>query len=176
MNPLDIVKTVLPWIGTALGGPLGGMAADSIGAALGLKNTTVSTVKDILVGMSPEKLAEYKAADQEFQIKMATLGYTSILDLEKVNASIVVEVNKTMQLESSSEHWPSYSWRPFIGASFGLYINSLWILPLFHVAPVTLTTDTVLAIGGILGVASWFRGKAQADPSVQNTSQISQKG
>lgn len=176
MNPLDIIKSVLPWIGTALGGPLGGIAAETIGSALGLKSATVSGVKDILSGMSSEKLVEYKAADQEFQIKMATLGYTSILDIEKINASIVVEVNKTMQVETGSEHWPSYSWRPFIGFSFGLYICSLWILPLFHVTPVTLTTDTVLAIGGILGVASWFRGKAQADPMVQNTPQITSKG
>lgn len=176
MNPMNLVKTVLPWIGTALGGPLGQIAASSIGNVLGLSDTSIGAVKTVLSGMSPEKLAEYRAADQSLQLEMAKLGYTNLLDLEKLNASVIVEVNKTMQVEAGSEHWPSYSWRPFIGFSFGLYICSLWILPLFHVVPVTLTTDTVLAIGGILGVASWFRGKAQADPTVQNTSQISQKG
>lgn len=172
----DIIKSILPWIGTALGGPLGGIAASFVGDKLGIPAATVDTVKSVLAGMSPEKLAELKIHDDDFAFKMAQLGYDSLTRIETINSGVIVEVNKTMQAEAQSEHWPTYSWRPFIGFMFGLYIASLWILPLFHVTPITLNTDTVLAIGGILGVASWFRGKAQADPSIQTSALVTQKG
>ena len=64
------------------------------------------------------------------------------------------------------DHWPTYSWRPFIGFSFGLYVNSLWLLPLLKIAPFVMPAEVVVAVGGILGVASFFRGKMQADPNV----------
>jgi hypothetical protein len=172
----DIIKTVLPWIGTALGGPLGGIAASFVGDKLGIPVATVDTVKAVLNGMSPEKVVELKSIDYAFQEKMAQMGYDNLQKLENINASVLIEVNKTMQAEAASEHWPSYSWRPFIGFMFGLYIASMFILPLFGISPVKLDADMVMAIGAILGVASYFRGKAQADPIVQNTSQITQKG
>lgn len=171
----ELVKNMLPWIGTALGGPLGGMAASFVGDKLGLSNATIDSVKSVLSGMPPEKVAELRIADQEFQLKLVSVGYDNLQKLEQLNASVVIEVNKTMQAEATAEHWPSYSWRPFIGFMFGLYIAAMWILPMFGKTPVVLGNDIVLAIGGILGVASWFRGKAQADPAVQ-TSQVTSKG
>lgn len=169
----DVIKDVLPFIGTALGGPLGGAAATFLGSKLGLPNATVATITDALQGMGPEKLAELKTADQEFQLKMAALGYDSTEKLEELNTRNLEAVNKTMQSESASEHWPTYTWRPFIGFMFGFYIASLWLLPTFGKTPVTLSSDIVFAIGGILGVASYFRGKAQADP---DNTKVSTKG
>lgn len=173
---MSFITDILPFIGTALGGPFGGMAASFVGDKLGIPAATIDTVKQVLGGMSPEKLAELKVQDQEFQIKMAQMGYDSLEKITTLNNSVLIEVNKTMQEETKSEHWPSYSWRPFIGFSFGAYITSLWLLPLFKVVPVMLTPDITMAIGAVLGVASFFRGKAQADPAVQNTSVITQKG
>lgn len=105
--------------------------------------------------LDQSKLIEFKKAllDQE-------------VELAKISATIVEKVNDTIQVEAKADHWPTYSWRPFIGFSFGAYINSLWLLPLFGVQPVVMTPDTVIAIGAILGVASWFRGKMQADPNL----------
>jgi hypothetical protein len=71
-----------------------------------------------------------------------------------------------MQSEAAAEHWPTYTWRPFIGFIFGLYIASMFILPLFGLQPITMSADLVMAVGAILGVASWFRGKMQADPNI----------
>lgn len=180
MSALDIIKSALPWIGTALGGPLGGAAASFVGQKLGLPALTVDAVKSVLGGMSPEKLAELKNIDNEFQLKMAKLNYDSVFQLEQLNINADIQnseaVNKTIQAEVSAEHWPSYSWRPFIGFMFGLYIASLFMLPLFGVTPVRLENEMILAVGGILGVASWFRGKAQANPEIQNTPTITQKG
>lgn len=89
------------------------------------------------------------------------------LDFEALKVEIesgskdIATVNKTMQEEGKSEHWMTYTWRPFIGLSFGFYINSLWLLPIWNKIPIVLTVDTVLTIGAILGVASWHRGKMQ---------------
>lgn len=183
MNPLDIIKSALPWIGTALGGPLGAAAATFVGTKLGLKDSTVEGIKETLAGRTPEELAALKNLDNTFQLSMAALGYQSLKDLEEIeyknnalSVEVIKAVNETMKVEAATEHWPSYSWRPFIGFSFGLYIASMWLLPLFGVKPVELSTDLTLAVGGILGVASYFRGRAQADPDVQNTSNITQKG
>lgn len=180
MSAMDIIKAALPWVGTALGGPLGGAAATFIGERLGLPTATVDTVKSVLAGMSPEKLAELRKADDDFAFKMAQAGYDQLFRIEQLNIDAAIhnagDINKTMQSETQAEHWPSYSWRPFIGFMFGLYIASMFMLPLFNVQPVELKADLVLTIGAILGVASFFRGKAQADPNVQNTPTPTQKG
>lgn len=172
----ETVKTALPWIGTALGGPLGGVAAGLVGKALGLSDSSVETVKAVLGGMPPEKLGELRLAELQTSMEMRKRGIESIEKLAELDAQVIESVNKTMQSETASEHWPSYSWRPFIGFMFGLYIASMWLLPLFGKTPVELKSDIVLAIGGILGVASWFRGKAQSDPEIQNTQTVTQKG
>jgi hypothetical protein len=84
----------------------------------------------------------------------------------KAGSDAIGDVNQTMQAETKADHWPSYTWRPFIGYTFGLYVMSLFVLPLFHVQPVSLSADMTLTIGAVLGVASFFRGKAQADPRI----------
>lgn len=88
------------------------------------------------------------------------------LEFEKLAVQNAADINKTMQSEAASEHWPTYSWRPFIGFMFGSYVASMWILPLFGKTPTAISPDLTLAVGGILGVASFFRGKMQADPSI----------
>lgn len=163
----DIVKSALPFISTALGGPFAGLATSFLADKIGIPNATVKTITDVLSGMSPEKLAEYRQADNDFQLKLASMGYDSIEKLEELNVRSIEAVNKTMQTEATSEHWASWFWRPFIGFTFGLYVSSLWVLPLFHVAPIMLPPEVTMAIGAILGVASWFKGKAMAD--VNNT-------
>jgi len=175
MELTSLVKTALPFLATALGGPLAGAAVEFVSSQLGIPAKTVDDVKALLNGVSTERLQEFRAADQEFRLKLVHLGYDSLAKIEEINASVVREVNKTMQEETRAEHWPTYSWRPFIGAQFGFYIMSLWLLPLFKVTPVIMNPDIVLAIGGILGVASYFRGKAQADPNVP-TPPVGMKG
>lgn len=167
----DIIKGILPWIGTALGGPLGAGVATFVASKLGVPEDTVTQTLTNMVG-NPEDAVKLKQLELDFQSHCLELGYKNITDLEQINSTVLVEVNKTMQTEASSDHWPSYSWRPAIGFCFAAYILSLCILPLFHVVPVTLNSDMVLCIGGILGVASYFRGKSQAI----NASSVSDKG
>lgn len=86
MDYTAIIKTVAPWIGTALGGPLGGMAVDAIAGALGLGEKTTDAVKQAISGASPEQMLALKQADQAFQVQMQALGFKNVADLEAIAA------------------------------------------------------------------------------------------
>lgn len=160
---MDWLKAIAPTAATMLGGPLAGLAVKFLADKLGATEETTDAVTSALSGLAgtPEgriKLAEIDAALRAHAIDAG-------VDLERLAVQNAADINKTMQTETESEHWPSYSWRPFIGFVFGSYVLSLWLLPLFGKAPVPISSDVVLTVGAILGVASWFRGKAQADPN-----------
>jgi hypothetical protein len=86
MNWTDIIKTVAPWIGTALGGPLGGLAVEAVASAFGLTDKTVDAVKQAVAGATPEQMLALKKADQDFAIQMQALGFKHIADLEAIAA------------------------------------------------------------------------------------------
>jgi hypothetical protein len=86
MDFTAIIKTVAPWIGTALGGPLGGMAAEAAANALGLTAKTTDALKQALSGATPEQMLALKQADQQFQLQMQALGFKQIADLEAIAA------------------------------------------------------------------------------------------
>jgi hypothetical protein len=86
MDFTTIIKTVSPWIGTALGGPLGGMAVEAAANALGLSDRTVDAVKTAISGATPEQMLALKKADQDFALQMQTLGFKQVTDLESIAA------------------------------------------------------------------------------------------
>lgn len=81
-----LVSTVAPWIGTALGGPLGGMAVEAAANALGLSDKTVDAVKQALSGATPEQMLALKNADQAFALQMQALGFKNVADMEAIAA------------------------------------------------------------------------------------------
>lgn len=74
MDISSILKTVAPWIGTALGGPLGGMAVTAAADALGLSDKTEAAIKTALGGATPEQMLALKNADNAFAVQMQGLG------------------------------------------------------------------------------------------------------
>lgn len=86
MDWKNIVATVAPWIGTALGGPLGGMAVEAVGNALGLSDKTESSIKAALSGVTPEQMLALKTADQRFAVQMQELGFKQVSDMEALAA------------------------------------------------------------------------------------------
>lgn len=179
----DLIKNVLPWIGTALGGPLGGVAVTAVSKALGLDNATVESVKTMLSGISSEDLLKLKSAELDTQVKLQELGFDSIFKLAELETRNNEAVNKTMQTEAGAEHWPTYSWRPAIGfavawnlisASFMIFIAYVFKPELVPQLPAMLTALAGLNAVAmpVLGIASYFRGKAQADPNIPATVQI----
>lgn len=98
----SILKTVAPWIGTAMGGPFGGMAVKFVADKFGISDNTVEGVKAALSGMSADQLVVLKQADSEFQAQMQKLGFDHIETLAKLenddranarNREIVVKDN-----------------------------------------------------------------------------------
>lgn len=82
MDWKKVLGTVAPWIGTALGGPLGGMAVEAAANALGLSDKTVDAVKQAISGATPEQLLALKNADQAFAARMQELGFKHEADME----------------------------------------------------------------------------------------------
>lgn len=84
MDWKTIIGTVAPWIATAVGGPLGGLAVEAAANALGLSEKTESALKQAISGVSPEQMMALKTADQAFQVKMQELGFSHIQKLEEL--------------------------------------------------------------------------------------------
>ena len=68
----NIVGAVAPTLGTALGGPMGGMAANMIAEVLGVPNNPKSIEKG-LAEATPAQMLELKKAEQEFEVQMKEL-------------------------------------------------------------------------------------------------------
>jgi hypothetical protein len=169
--PLIPIAMALAQFAPMIAGWLGGskaedVAAKVVGVAQAVTGQSAPDAAVAALQADPNLALQFQKAVLEQQGHLAEIAAEVEKDQIAADAQTIGTVNQTMQVEAKADHWPTYSWRPFIGFTFGFYINSLWVLPLFHLQPVTLTPDLTLAIGGVLGVASWFRGKMQSDPKV----------
>jgi len=68
----EIVGAVAPTLGTALGGPMGGMAASVISEALGVPNNPKS-IETAIYNATSEQMMELKKAEKDFELKMKEL-------------------------------------------------------------------------------------------------------
>ena len=177
-----IVGKIAPLAGAALIGP-GGLALGSlIASALGVENTPDAV--HAAVASDPAaalKLAEFES---ENRVKLQALAFAYAENQIAADTAAVQAVNATMQAEARGEHWPSYSWRPMVGMSvaFNVAASSALVLVVYSglmlgnsAAAGALSTlpgalGALAAINAttlpILGIASYFRGKAQAAPDV----------
>lgn len=178
---MDWLKTLAPTAATLLGGPFAGWAVKFLADKVGVPDETVDAVTTAMAGLNetPEgriKLAEIDAALRRHAIDAG-------IDLERLAVQNAADVNKTMQAESASEHWPTYGWRPAIGFAVALNVilTSITVAvaygmviflnrdpALLNYLPAMLGAMAALVgvVSPILGIASWFRGKAQADPAI----------
>jgi len=68
----NLIGAVAPTIGTALGGPMGNMAANMIAETLGCEPTP-KKIEQAVQQATPEQLAEIKKIDADFEVKMKEL-------------------------------------------------------------------------------------------------------
>lgn len=66
---MDWLKTLVPMLGTALGGPLGGAAASFIADKLGIEGKTIEAVNEVLNSgkLSPDQISQLKLAELDFK-------------------------------------------------------------------------------------------------------------
>lgn len=105
------------------------------------------------------------------------------IEFEKLAVQNAADINATMRAEAAAEHWPSYSWRPAIGFAVAMVLILAALIVgiaylgvmFFNIKPEVLAylpgalaalTGLVAVASPILGIASWYRGKMQADPSI----------
>lgn len=76
-----LVGTVAPAIGTALGGPLAGLALKAVATSFGLdESSSEEQVSAAIAGATPADLLKLKQADQQFYKDMKALD----VDLERI--------------------------------------------------------------------------------------------
>lgn len=170
MGLAQFVPQIVKWIG---GDKAGTVAQKVVDVAQQVTGKSTGDQALAALQADPNLVLAYRKAmlDQE-------------VEFEKLAVQNASDVNKTMQTESASEHWPTYSWRPFIGFAVGTNVFASSALVLFVYVPVmfgnqaasTAIASLPTALGAlaavnatvlpILGIASWFRGKMQADPGI----------
>lgn len=175
----DIAAAVAPFapvLAGVIGGPAG-VAVTAAGAivakALGVDPTPAAI--DQALRLNPDAAVKLAQIEKDRAVELAALA-------QRTDVAAIEAVNATMQAETRAEHWPSYSWRPAIGfaLAFNIIAATLLVLMVFvpimfgstNMAAALASLPTVLgalaAVGAtslpVIGVASWFRGKAQADP------------
>ena len=182
MDFLSILKDIAPTAATMLGGPLAGLAVKFLAGKVGATEETADAVTTALSSMGQTAEGRIKLA--EIDAALRTHAIDAGIDLVRLSVANAGDVNKTMQTESASDHWPTYSWRPFIGFAVGIntVASAVLVLGVYGgvmagvkeasaaLPTLPLAIGALAAISGtvlpILGIASWFRGKAQADPAV----------
>ena len=94
------LKSVVPVIGTALGGPLGGAAATFIASKLGLKESTIEAVEAALSNskLTPEQIVQVKDAEIEFK----KFCKTNDIDHERIAAADRGDA-RAMQVQTRSK-------------------------------------------------------------------------
>lgn len=122
---MNWIKSILPTIGTLLGGPLGGAAVEAAAKALGMSDATADKVQRALTSgnLTAEQMAALQAADLNLKTRMAELS----IDAEKLAAEDRASARK-MQTATGS-------WVPpvlacvvtagFFGILFGLLTGDL---------------------------------------------------
>lgn len=94
---MDWLKTVLPTLATALGGPLAGAAAMFVADKMGMSESTVDAVKAVVTGATPEQLVQLKTIDADLQKFFASLGIRieEVAAADRANARDMLKVTRS---------------------------------------------------------------------------------
>lgn len=154
----------------------GGNAEAVAGKVVEIAQTVTGTDK-------PEAALQALQGDTNAALKFKEAIGAQMVELERLAAKNAEDVNVTMRAEAAAEHWPTYSWRPAIGFAVAIDLVGAAIVVLVayvgvmffgvkaevlgHIPAMVGALSALVAVASpILGIASWFRGKMQADPSI----------
>lgn len=172
-----------PLLGTLLLGPGTGTAIGGLVASVLGTPATPEAVSEEL-RKNPEAWLKLQQLEADKQVRLQELAVDQAKSELQASVGNAYDVNATMQAEAASEHWPTYTWRPLLGMAVALNTAAsgtmvlMVFLPVMWGSAVAATAVSALptALGAlaainatvlpVLGIASWFRGKMQADPSV----------
>lgn len=157
MNWKNLISTVAPWIGTALGGPLSGMAVKAVASALGLSEQTEKAIQSAIIGATPEQVLAIKRADQDFALQMQELGFQNVQALEKIAADDRSSARqREMSVRDNTPRVLAYAY------TLGYFIILIAIVKFGIPAEVK---DTIMTLLGILstvqvGITTYYFGSS----------------
>ena len=125
----SIIKTAAPFLGTALGGPLGGAAGKLIATALGGDETkaTPDDLAKLVQNVTPEQLLALKNADQAYQVQLKQLNINEVKDLEALAVQDRESArNREIQVK---DHTPAIGFYLITAGFFG-FLTALLFLPI----------------------------------------------
>jgi gas vesicle protein len=137
----DLLKTIAPLLGTALGGPLGGAAAAFIADKLGLESKDVKAVGEALSGnkLQPDQITQIKLAEIEFE-KFCKQNAIDVAKLDFDNTKDARDMQKTTR-----SYFPATLSSGIVVGFFGILTSML----VFEYKP----TEPLLIMLGALGAA-----------------------
>ncbi len=148
---MNWLKELVPMIGTALGGPLGGLAASFVADKLDIKEKTVEAVTNVLNSgrMSPDQIVQVKLAEIEFTKFCQQNG----IDLEKIAAADRDSARK-MQMTTQSAV-PGALTFVITGGFFGILAWMLTHADMPHSEPLLVMLGS-LGTAWTTSIAFWF--------------------
>lgn len=186
--PLIPIAMALAQFAPMIAGWLGGSKAEDVATkVVGVAQTvTGQSAPDAALAAlqaDPNLALQFQKVVLEQQAQIAQIA----ADVEKTEIAAdqanTAAINQTIQVEAKSDHWPTYSWRPFVGFCFGLLgllagltVAGAYIgVMAFRVNPAILAqipgmlgseAAVMATMAPVLGIASYFRGKMQSNPVI----------
>lgn len=177
-SALNVVKTLAPTIGTALGGPLVGGAIAALENVFGISPTAGASTDDrqtaiaaAISGATPEQLASMRRADQDYAVAMAQAGFK---DTETLASLTVQDRASARAMQISTKSWTA----PFLALAITFGFFAVILLVMF-VPMQPAAHDATMLLLGSLGtawtavVAYYFGSSAGSD---RKTELLAQSG
>lgn len=108
-----LVKKAFPFISAAaaFGGPLGALAANAVGKAVGVTNVEASPagLAAAIAGATPEQLLQLKQAEADTQARLQQMGFSHVEELERLS---VEDRESARNMQAATRSWtaPSLAW------------------------------------------------------------------
>jgi hypothetical protein len=151
-DALNVVEKLAPSIASVVGGPLAGMGVSALESVFGLTpqpNATIddrqSTLATAISGATLEQLAAVRAKDQDFQAKMAEIGFKNV---ETLAALSVQDRESARQMQISTKSVVA----PFLALFVTIGFFGVLALMMFYPLPPA-THDALMLMLGTLGTA-----------------------
>jgi hypothetical protein len=151
-SALNVVKTLAPTIGTALGGPLVGGAITALENVFGLTPTPSASTDDrqsqlaaAISGATPEQLAAMRKADQDYALAMSQAGFK---DTETLASLAVQDRESARAMQISTKSFTA----PFLALFVTLGFFGVLAVMMFYPLPEA-THDALMLMLGSLGTA-----------------------
>ncbi len=107
------IKKAFPFISAAaaFGGPLGTLAANAVGKAVGVSNLDSSPagLAAAIAGATPEQMLQLKQAEAQTQAQLQQMGFTHVEELERL-AVEDRDSARNMQVATRSRTAPALAW------------------------------------------------------------------